>query len=180
MLLVMCLAMLLAMLLAALLRAFLALPGDLTAGGDLLVPPWALPLGASSGCFHWALPQGHVLGDASGDAPALLQVFLARPGDAPGDLPAGRDLLVPSWALPLGASYGCFLWAMFLVMLLAMLRRSCGPPWHFLAMLLGTFQPAETSLSHVGHFLWVLPLGASSGHFLWALPLGASSGRCSW
>ena len=42
-------------------------------------------------------------------------------------------------------------------------------------MLLGTFLPAETSWSQVGHFLWVLALGASpgtsSGHFLWAVLL---------
>ena len=58
---------------------------------------------------------------------------------------------------------------MSLVMLLVMLRRSCRSSWHVLAMLLGTFLPAETSWSQVGRFLWALPLGASFGLFLWAM-----------
>ena len=45
-------------------------------------------------------------GDVLGDAPPA---FLALAGDAPGDLPSGGHLLVPRWALPLGASSGCFL-----------------------------------------------------------------------
>ena len=152
MLLVMCLAMLLAMLLAALLRAFLALLID--APGDFLLAEtswsqvgqflWALPLGASSGCFLWAMLLVMLLvvlsavrlwafGDVLGGAPVA---FLALPGNAPGYLPSGGDLLVPRWVLPLG--------------------------------------------TYSGHFLWALPLGASSGRFLWALPLGASSGHFLW
>ena len=149
-------------------------------------------LGTSSGRFLWAMLWVMLLvvflamflvmlvvllsavllwasGDVLGGAPVA---FMALPGDAPGYLPSGGDLVVPHWGLPLGTSSGCFLWAMLLVMCLAMLLAM------LLAALLraflalpsnapGDFLPAETSWSHVGRFLWVLPLGASSGQCSW-------------
>ena len=113
---------------------------------------------------------------------ALLWAFLALPSNTPGDsLPVetswsqvGRFL----WALPLGASFGLFLWAMLPVMHLVMLSVMLsvvhlwasgdvlgGAPAAFLAL------PGDAPgyLLSSGDLLvlrWVLPLGASSGRSL--------------